>query len=107
MNNGTTGYTRSEELQHAFECSSYLCGDSEGSISYSDSSYVLYSVSRVHISSPMMEEPEHVRVSNSILESVKEQEAQFERLTQELEAERRSVVDQLEQVWMIIFDYIG
>ncbi|XP_067948450.1 catenin delta-2-like isoform X2 [Watersipora subatra] len=45
----------------------------------------------------MMEEPEHVRVSNSILESVKEQEAQFERLTQELEAERRSVVDQLEQ----------
>lgn len=36
--------------------------------------------------------------ANSILQSVKEQEAQFERLTRELEAERRSVADQLEQV---------
>jgi len=36
--------------------------------------------------------------ASSILQSVKEQEAQFERLTRELEAERRSVADQLEQV---------
>jgi len=36
--------------------------------------------------------------ANSILQSVKEQEAQFERLTRELEAERQSVANQLERV---------
>lgn len=41
--------------------------------------------------------------ANSILQSVKEQEAQFERLTKELEAERRSVADQLEQVMICYF----
>lgn len=40
--------------------------------------------------------------ANSILQSVKEQEAQFERLTRELEAERRSVADQLEGVSLSI-----
>lgn len=36
--------------------------------------------------------------ASSIMHTVKEQEAQFERLTRELEAERQSVADQLEQV---------
>lgn len=41
--------------------------------------------------------------ADSILLSVEEQEARFERLTQELEAERRSVADQLEQVGSFTF----
>lgn len=35
----------------------------------------------------------------SILQSVKEQEAQFEHLTRQLEVERQTVASQLEKVW--------
>lgn len=37
------------------------------------------------------------KVGTSIIQTVKEQEAQFEQLTQELEAERRSIAFQLER----------
>ena len=41
---------------------------------------------------------EHNESANSILQSVKEPEAQFERPTKQLDAERRTVAKQLEQV---------
>lgn len=89
-------YVHSQETETYTASYTYI--DDNANVTCNDS-YVRYSATAVHIGSPvMMEANQSHESASSILQSVKEQEAQFERLTKELEAERRSVADQLENV---------
>lgn len=91
---GSTMYVQ-HQYQHHSSYTNYSYHDDS---SVNSSSYVHHTSSAGNdmISGPAGGEQNES--ANSILQSVKEQEAQFERLTKELEAERRSVANQLEQV---------
>lgn len=91
-----------QQHQYQHHSTTYTNYSYQDDVSVNSSSYVHTSSATTDmLSAPPAGGPpagEHNESANSILQSVKEQEAQFERLTKELEAERRSVANQLEQV---------
>ena len=91
-----------QQHQYQHHSTTYTNYSYQDDVSVNSSSYVHTSSATTDmLSAPPAGGPpagEHNESANSILQSVKEQEAQFERLTIELEAERRSVANQLEQV---------
>ena len=98
---GSTMYVH-QQHQYQHHSTTYTNYSYQDDVSVNSSSYVHTSSATTDmLSAPPAGGPlagEHNESANSILQSVKEQEAQFERLTKELEAERRSVANQLEQV---------
>lgn len=117
MLSGVATHMQTYETEVSYTASSCFM-DGDATVTVDDSSYTHYSATAVHVDptavhvdptavhvDPMAEISESRESASSILQAVKEEEAKFERLTLALEAERRSVADQLEQVSLLYFTH--